>query len=102
MHKMLGYNYFDAMRNVNQWIGATAKMAASHPAMSGLPNPSINWVAAWGEVTERSFERMAAKPDWGIESITCCDGRDHLIQIDRKIIGAFGDLVHFNVLGRRK
>ena len=46
MHKMLGYNYFDAMRNVNQWIGATAKAAASHPAMSGLPNPSINWVAA--------------------------------------------------------
>ena len=97
---MLGYNYFDAMRNVNQWIGATAKAAASHPAMSGLPNPSINWVAAWGEVTERSFERMTAKPDWGIESITCCDGRDHLIEIDRKIIGPFGDLVHFNVLER--
>ena len=97
---MLGYNYFDAMRNMNQWIGATAKAAASHPAMSGLPNPSINWVAAWGEVTERSFERMTAKPDWGIESITCCDGRDHLIEIDRKIIGPFGDLVHFNVLER--
>ena len=60
---MLRYNYFDAMRNVNQWIGATAKAAASHPAMSGLPNPSINWVAAWGEVTERSFERMTTKPD---------------------------------------
>ena len=97
---MLGYNYFDAMRNVNQWIGATAKAAASHPAMSGLPNPSINWVAAWGEVTERSFERMTTKPDWGIEGITCCDGRDHLIEIDRKIIGPFGDLVHFNVLER--
>ena len=100
MHKMLSYDYFEAIRNANQWIGATAKAAASIPAMSVFPNPSIDWIAAWGEVTERSFERMAAKPDWGIESITCYDGRDHLVEINKKITGAFGDLIHFNVLGR--
>ena len=100
MHKMLGYDYFEAIRNTNQWLGATAKAAASHPAISAFPNPSIDWVAAWGEVTERSFERMAIKPDWGIDSITCYDGRDHLVEIDRKIVGDFGDLIHFNVLGR--
>ena len=92
MHKMLSYDYFEAIRNANQWIGATAKAAASIPAMSVFPNPSIDWIAAWGEVTERSFERMAAKPDWGIESITCYDGRDHLVEINKKITGAFGDL----------
>ena len=100
MHKMLSYDYFEAIRNTNQWLGATAKAAASHPAISAFPNPSIDWFAAWGEVTERSFERMAIKPDWGIDSITCYDGRDHLVEIDRKIVGDFGDLIHFNVLGR--
>ena len=100
MHKMLSYDYFEAIRNANQWIGATAKAAASIPAMSVFPNPSIDWIAAWGQVTERSFERMTAKPDWGIESITCYDGRDHLVEINKKITGAFGDLIHFNVLGR--
>jgi len=99
---MLSYDYFEAIRNANQWIGATAKAAASIPAMSVLPNPSIDWIAAWGEVTERSFERMAAKPDWGIESITCYDGRDHLVEINKKITGAFGDLIHFNVMGREE
>ena len=83
---MLSYDYFEAIRNTNQWLGATAKAAASHPAISAFPNPSIDWVAAWGEVTERSFERMAIKPDWGIDSITCYDGRDHLVEINRKII----------------
>ena len=97
---MLSYDYFEAIRNANQWIGATAKAAASIPAMSVFPNPSIDWIAAWGQVTERSFERMTAKPDWGIESITCYDGRDHLVEINKKITGAFGDLIHFNVLGR--
>lgn len=100
MHKMLSYDYFEAIRNANQWIGATAKAAASIPAMSVFPNPSIDWIAAWGQVTERSFERMTAKPDWGIESITCYDGRDHLVEINKKITGAFGDLIHFNVMGR--
>ena len=100
MHKMLSYDYFEAIRNANQWIGATAKATASIPAMSVFPNPSIDWIAAWGQVTERSFERMTAKPDWGIESITCYDGRDHLVEINKKITGAFGDLIHFNVLGR--
>ena len=43
---MLSYDYFEAIRNTNQWLGATAKAAASHPAISAFPNPSIDWVAA--------------------------------------------------------
>lgn len=57
-------------------------------------------MAAWGEVTERTFQRIVTKPDWGIESITGEDGRDHLINVETIIERPFGDLIHFDVLGR--
>ncbi|VAV91656.1 Polyhydroxyalkanoate depolymerase, intracellular, partial [hydrothermal vent metagenome] len=58
------------------------------------------WMAAWGQVTERTFQRMVTKPDWGIDSITGEDGRDHLINVEVEVTRAFGDLIHFNVAGR--
>ena len=100
MRYMATYDLMETMRNTNQWLGATAKAMASYPAFALWPNPGMNWLAAWGEVTERSFERMVAKPDWGIGSVTCDDGRDHLVQIDTVVEKPFGNLLHFNVLGR--
>ena len=91
----------ETIRNTNQWLGASAKALASYPTIAATPNPMMNWLAAWGEVTERSFERMIAKPDWNIDSFTCEDGRDHLVDIDLKIERPFGDLIHFNVQGRK-
>ncbi len=91
----------ETIRNTNQWLGASAKAFASYPTIAATPNPMMNWLAAWGEVTERSFERMIAKPDWNIDSFTCEDGRDHLVDIDLKIERPFGDLIHFNVQGRQ-
>ena len=91
----------ETIRNTNQWLGASAKAFASYPTIAATPNPMMNWLAAWGEVTERSFERMIAKPDWSIDSFTCEDGRDHLVDIDLKIERPFGDLIHFNVQGRK-
>ena len=91
----------ESIRNTNQWLGASAKALASYPTIAATPNPMMNWLAAWGEVTERSFERMIAKPDWNIDSFTCEDGRDHLVDIDLKIERPFGDLIHFNVQGRK-
>ena len=91
----------ETIRNTNQWLGASAKAFASYPTIAATPNPMMNWLAAWGEVTERSFERMIAKPDWNIDSFTCEDGRDHLVDIDLKIERPFGDLIHFNVQGRK-
>ena len=91
----------ESIRNTNQWLGASAKAFASYPTIAATPNPMMNWLAAWGEVTERSFERMIAKPDWNIDSFTCEDGRDHLVDIDLKIERPFGDLIHFNVQGRK-
>ncbi|CUH81203.1 polyhydroxyalkanoate depolymerase, intracellular [Tritonibacter multivorans] len=101
MRYMLSYDLMETLRNANQWYGATALSMASYPAFAAIPNPMLNWMAAWGEVTERSFQRMVAKPDWGIHTVTCEDGKDHLVEIDKVIERPFGDLIHFRVSGRK-
>ena len=100
MRYMATYDFMESVRNTNQWLGATAKALASYPVFAMTPNPVVQWMAAWGEVTERSFERMVAKPDWGIRTFTCEDGRDHLVRVDTVVEKPFGDLIHFHVVGR--
>jgi len=100
MRYMMTYDLMETVRNTNQWLGATALSMASYPIFSMAPNPAFQWIAAWGEVTERTFQRMVTKPDWGIESITGEDGRDHLISVEPVISRPFGDLIRFNVAGR--
>ncbi len=102
MRFMATYDLMESVRNTNQWLGASAQAIASYPAFAMVPNPALNWMAAWGEVTERSFKRMVTKPDWGIHSVTCEDGRDHLVTVEKVVERAFGDLIHFNVVGREK
>ena len=94
MRYMANYDFMETMRNTNQWLGA-------YPAFSMIPNPAMQWMRAWGEVTERTFQRMVVKPDWNIPSFTAEDGKDHLVSIDMVVPGAFGDLIHFNVTGRK-
>jgi len=100
MRYMMTYDMMETARNTNQWLGATARAMASYPMFSAMPNPALNWMAAWGEVTERSFERMTVKPDWGIRTFTCEDGKDHLVEINTVVERPFGDLIHFKVSGR--
>lgn len=100
MRYMMTYDLMETLRNTNQWLGASALSMASYPIFALTPNPALQWMAAWGEVTERTFQRMVVKPDWGIESITGEDGRDHLINIETVVERPFGDLIHFNVQGR--
>lgn len=102
MRYMLSYDWMETVRNTNQWLGATALSVASQPAFAAIPNPMLSWMAAWGEVTERSFQRMVAKPDWGIHTITLPDGKDHLVEINTVVEHAFGDLIHFDVTGREE
>ena len=102
MRYMLTYDLMETMRNTNQWLGATAKTMASYPVFSMMPTPALQWAAAWGEVTERTFERMVVKPDWGIRTFTCEDGKDHLVDIETVVEKPFGDLIHFNVAGREE
>jgi poly(3-hydroxybutyrate) depolymerase len=100
MKYMASYDMMESLRNTNAWIGASARAMASYPALALVPNPMLQWAAAWGEVTERSFERMIAKPDWGIRSIPGADGQDHLIDINVEVEKPFGDLIHFHVRRR--
>jgi poly(3-hydroxybutyrate) depolymerase len=57
-------------------------------------------MAAWGDVTERSFSRMVAKPDWGIDTVVASDGCDHVVTVETEIARPFGDLIRFKVQGR--
>ncbi|MDV4145433.1 MULTISPECIES: polyhydroxyalkanoate depolymerase [Shimia] len=102
MRYMATYDLMETARNTNQWLGASAAAMASYPAFALVPNPALQWMRAWGEVTERTFQRMVVKPDWGIHSVTCEDGRDHLVQIETVVERDFGDLIHFAVQGRKR
>lgn len=100
MRYMLTYDLMETVRNTNQWIGATASAMASYPIWGSVPNPGIRMMAAWGEVTERSFARMVTKPDWGIDAVVASDGRDHIVSVEVEVARPFGDLVRFKVHGR--
>lgn len=100
MKYMLTYDLMESVRNTNQWLGATARAFGSYPAMAVTANPMIEWVRAWGEVTERTFSRMITKPDWGIPTVTVEDGKDHTVRIMTLVEKPFGNLIHFKVPGR--
>jgi poly(3-hydroxybutyrate) depolymerase len=57
-------------------------------------------LSAWGEVTERTFARMVAKPDWDIVSVPTEDGRDHVVTVEHLIKKPFCDLLQFKVANR--
>ncbi|WGH79115.1 polyhydroxyalkanoate depolymerase [Jannaschia ovalis] len=100
MRYMVAYDLMEAARNTNAWLGATARTMAGYPAFSLIPNPAISMMAAWGEVTERSFDRMIVKPDWNILPIADENGRDMIVTPETVVEKPFGDLVRFNVQGR--
>jgi poly(3-hydroxybutyrate) depolymerase len=100
MKYMATYDVMETVRNTNEWLGATARAMASYPIFALAPNPMLPLMAAWGDVTERSFGRMIAKPDWGIRSIVGQDGTDHLVDVNPVVRKPFGDLVQFFVRRR--
>ncbi len=100
MRYMASYDLMETVRNTNQWLGASALAMASYPAFSMFPNPGLNWMAAWGEVTERTFSRIVVKPDWNIPAIPGNDGQDHVVSAEISLSRDFGDLLHFKISGR--
>ncbi|MEM9795562.1 MAG: polyhydroxyalkanoate depolymerase [Pseudomonadota bacterium] len=100
MRFMAAYDMMETARNTNAWLGATARTMGSYPAFALWPNPVFRMMAAWGEVTERSFARMVAKPDWNINAIPGADARDHLVEVETVVKRPFGDLIRFAVQGR--
>lgn len=100
MKYMFTYDLMESARNTYEWMGASARAFASYPAFALSMNPVLPLMAAWGDVTERSFSRMIAKPDWGIRSIVGPDGQDHLVDVKPVIEKPFGNLVQFYVRRR--
>ncbi|WP_299737980.1 polyhydroxyalkanoate depolymerase [uncultured Roseobacter sp.] len=100
MRYMATYDLMETIRNTNQWLGATALAMGSYPAFSMIPNPGLAWMTAWGEVTERTFQRMIVKPDWNIPAVPSSDGQDHVVSTEIVMEKDFGDLLHFVVPGR--
>ena len=100
MKYMATYDWMESFRNTSEWTGATARAMASYPIFAMSMNPMINLAAAWGEVAERSFGRMVAKPDWGIRSMVGPTGQDHLIDVVTVVEKSFGNLIHFSVRRR--
>lgn len=100
MKYMFTYDLMESARNTNEWLGASARAFASYPAFAMSMNPMLPLMAAWGEVTERTFSRMIAKPDWGIRSIVGPDGQDHLVDVTNIVEKPFGNLVQFFVRRR--
>jgi len=101
MHLMTAYDMMETARNTNQWMGATARALGSNPFLSMFPNIGLDFLRGWGEVTERSFSRMSAKPDWDIPPLVGKDGRDHSVETEVILSRDFGDLIHFTVPGRK-
>lgn len=100
MKQMATYDLMEAMRNTNEWLGASARAFASYPVWGLVPHPAFKLMSAWGRVTERSFARMVIKPAWGIRTVVGDDGRDHLVETQVEIARPFGDLVRFRVHNR--
>lgn len=90
------YDLFESYRTGGEWLGATAKAFWSNPVFGLSTSPVPATFAAWGEVTERAFSRMIAKPDWGIESVVTA-GREYVVKIEKTLERPFGDLIHFRV-----
>lgn len=100
MRYMATYDLMETMRNTSQWLGSTARAFGSYPATGLVPTPAFQMMAAWGEVVERSFARMVAKPDWNIQSVVGEDGRDHVVSTSSVVTRPFGDLIKFEIQGR--
>ncbi len=100
MKGMTTYDFMESMRNTNEWLGASARAFASYPVFGLVPHPMFKVMSAWGRITERSFARMVIKPDWGIRTIVGSDDRDHIVNVETVVARPFGDLIHFNVIGR--
>ncbi|MFC3053010.1 polyhydroxyalkanoate depolymerase [Kordiimonas pumila] len=90
------YDYFESLRQTNQWLGATTKAFWRNPAFGLTPSPIPRVLAGWGEVVERAHSRVQAKPDWGIETIVI-DEREYVVSADTVVDKPFCNLIHFRV-----
>ena len=97
---MLRYDILESLRLSNQWIGASTKAFWGQPAFALHPSPIPSLIAAWGKVTERSWSKVAATPDWGIDNVEH-RGRSHVINRRVVLDRPFCRVVQFTADGRK-
>ena len=93
------YDLIESTRLTSEMLGAATKSFWSFPAFGLCPNAIPTTMAAWGKVAERSFSRMAEKPDWGIDMTTSC-GQEYFVEEEIVVSKPFCDLLSFKVRGR--
>lgn len=90
------YDGYESARQINQWLGATAKAFWGNPAFSLATNPLPSTFAAWGKVAEHAFDRVNSKPDWGIDTVVS-EHRDRVVTEEVLIDKPFCNLMQFKV-----
>jgi poly(3-hydroxybutyrate) depolymerase len=100
MRQMAQYELMEAFRATSEWMGSTARTMAGLPGMHLYAQPWSNLLGAWGQVTERAFERMVVKPEWGIKALPSHGAHDHTIEITTELEKPFGNLIRFKAQGR--
>lgn len=100
MKHLATYDLMETARAANEWLGATAHAFWSNPVWGLSTSPIPAAMSAWGTVTERSFARMIAKPDWNIDSVVTA-GREYVVTVQKRVERPFGDLIEFSVRNRK-
>ena len=95
------YDYFENMRQYNQWVASTMKAFWENPVFGMSPSPIPSTLAAWGRVTEHSLSRITSKPDWGIDSVVA-DGVEYLVSLETVKSLPFCDLIKFQSTSPKK
>lgn len=90
------YDMSESLRQGNQWLGATAKAFWGNPVFGMSPHPLPATFAAWGKVVEHTFDRVASKPDWGIDSVVS-DHKEYVVNIETLIDKPFSNLIEFKI-----
>ena len=95
------YDYFENLRQYNQWVASTMKAFWENPVFGMYPSPVPSTLAAWGRVTEHSLSRITSKPDWGIDSVVS-DGVEYLVSLETVKSLSFCDLIKFQSTSPKK
>ena len=95
------YDYFENIRQYNQWVASTTRTFWENPIFGLFPNPIPSTLAAWGKITEHSLSRITSKPDWGIDSVIS-DGAEYLVALETIKELPFCNLIKFKSTRRKK
>jgi len=95
------YDYFENIRQYNQWVASTTRTFWENPVFGLFPNPIPSTLAAWGKVTEHSLSRITLKPDWGIDSVIS-EGVEYLVALETIKELPFCNLIKFKSTRRKK